>query len=182
MKNDDIHNYDRCQKGRYHALCFKTISTTGIWHIKLSQTASIYFPVVFCWCAYVSLLKIGGNQRNHIPEIILWYTLEWRHNGLDSVSNHQPHDCLLNLLFRRRSKKTSKLRVIGLCEGNSPGTGEFPAHMPVTRKMFPFDDVIMYNTIVINYIIVVKQNDFALTSGSPRGPFTDMDELQSQHG
>ena len=28
---------------------------------------------------------------------------------------------------RRRSKKTSKLCVIGLCEGNSPGTGEFPA-------------------------------------------------------
>ena len=28
---------------------------------------------------------------------------------------------------RRRSKKTSKLRVIGLCEGNSPVTGEFPA-------------------------------------------------------
>ena len=55
----------------------------------------------------------------------------------DSVSNHQP-------LFRRRSKKTSKLRVTGLCEGNSPGTGEFPAHKwPVTRKMFPFDDVIM---------------------------------------
>ena len=30
-------------------------------------------------------------------------------------------------LFRRKSKKTSKLRVIGLCEGNSPVTGEFPA-------------------------------------------------------
>ena len=28
---------------------------------------------------------------------------------------------------RRRSKKTSKLRVTGLCGGNSPGTGEFPA-------------------------------------------------------
>ena len=28
---------------------------------------------------------------------------------------------------RRRSKKTSKLRVTGLCEGNSPVTGEFPA-------------------------------------------------------
>ena len=27
--------------------------------------------------------------------------------------------------LRRRSKKTSKLRVIGLCEGNSPVTGEF---------------------------------------------------------
>ena len=32
-------------------------------------------------------------------------------------------------LFRRRSKKTSKLRVTGLCMGNSPGTGEFPAQM-----------------------------------------------------
>ena len=28
---------------------------------------------------------------------------------------------------RRRSKKTSKLCVTGLCEGNSPVTGEFPA-------------------------------------------------------
>ena len=34
---------------------------------------------------------------------------------------------LLNRLFRRKSKKTSKLRVTGLCEGNSPVTGEFPA-------------------------------------------------------
>ena len=57
------------------------------------------------------------------------YTLRWRHNGRDSVSNHQPHDCLLNRLFRRRSKKTSKLRVTGLCAGNSPETGEFPAQM-----------------------------------------------------
>ena len=55
-------------------------------------------------------------------------TLLWRRNGRGSVSNHQPHDCLFNRLFRRRSKKTSKLRVTGLCAGNSPGT-EFPAQM-----------------------------------------------------
>ena len=55
--------------------------------------------------------------------------LRWRLNGRDSVSNHQLHGCLLNRLFRRRWKKTSKLRVTGLCEGNSPGTGEFPAQM-----------------------------------------------------
>ena len=53
--------------------------------------------------------------------------LQWRHNGCDGVSNHQSRDCLLNRLFRHRSKKTSKLRVTGLCEGNSPVTGEFPA-------------------------------------------------------
>ena len=55
--------------------------------------------------------------------------LQWRHNGRDSVSNHRPHECLLNRLFRRRSKKTSKLRVTGLCAGNLPGTDEFPAQM-----------------------------------------------------
>ena len=55
----------------------------------------------------------------------LMATLQWRPNGRDGVSNHQPHDCL----FRRGSKKTSKLRVSALCEGNSPVTGEFPAQM-----------------------------------------------------
>ena len=61
--------------------------------------------------------------------MILSYPLQWRHNGRDGVSNHQSHDCLLNRLLRRRSKKTSELRVTGLCAGNSPGTGEFPAQM-----------------------------------------------------
>ena len=57
------------------------------------------------------------------------HTLQWHHNGRGSVSNHQHRDCLLNRLFRRTSKKTSKLRVTGLCAGNSPGTGEFSAQM-----------------------------------------------------
>ena len=50
-------------------------------------------------------------------------------------------------VYSGRSKKTSKLRVTGLCARNSPGTGEFPAQ--VTRKMFPFDDVIMNNEIIL---------------------------------
>ena len=55
--------------------------------------------------------------------------LQWRHNGRHSVSNHQLHGCLLNCLFTRRSKKTTNLRLTGLCAGNSPLTGEFPAQM-----------------------------------------------------
>ena len=69
--------------------------------------------------------------------------LRWRHNDHAGVSNHQPHGCLLNRLFRHRSKKTSKLRVTGLCAGNSPGPVNSPHKGPVTRKRFPFDDVIM---------------------------------------
>ena len=34
---------------------------------------------------------------------------------------------MFNRIFGRRSKKTSKLRVTRLCEGNSPVMGEFPA-------------------------------------------------------
>ena len=53
-------------------------------------------------------------------------SLQWRHNERGGgVSNHQV--CLLNRLFRCRSKKTTKLCVTGLCAGNSPVTGEFPS-------------------------------------------------------
>ena len=70
--------------------------------------------------------------------------LQGRHNERDGVSNNQLHDCLLKRLSRRKSKTTSKLRVTALCAGNSSVTGEFPAHKrPVTRKIFPFDHVIM---------------------------------------
>ena len=65
----------------------------------------------------------SGNFRTscNFPSLL------WLYNGLDGVSNHQPNVCWLKRLFRRRSKETSKLRVTGLCVGNSPGTGEFPA-------------------------------------------------------
>ena len=53
---------------------------------------------------------------------------------------------------RRRSKKTSKLRVTGLCEGNSPGTGEFPVQRASYTEMFPFDDVIMAHGIVLQWL------------------------------
>ena len=42
-------------------------------------------------------------------------------------------------------RKHQKLCVTGLCVGNSPGPVNSPHKGPVTRKMFPFDDVIMLN-------------------------------------
>ena len=55
--------------------------------------------------------------------------LQWCHNERDGISNHRDLDCLLNRVFRSRSKKTSKLRVTGLCEGNPSVTGGFPSQM-----------------------------------------------------
>ena len=83
------------------------------------------------------LTMLSTKPNNKTMCIIYWvYSLHWRHNGRDGVSNHQPNDCLLNPMFRRRSKKTSKLRVTAFCAGNSPGSVNSPHKWPVTRKMF----------------------------------------------
>ena len=52
---------------------------------------------------------------------------QWRQNDCDGISNYQPRDCLLNRLFKAQINETSKLRITGICEGNSPVTGEFLA-------------------------------------------------------
>ena len=72
------------------------------------------FCCSFCCCGYIT--DPGGSM-----------SLQWRNNEHDGVSDHQPQGCLLNRLFRHRSEKISRLRVTGLCEGNSPVTSEFPA-------------------------------------------------------
>ena len=63
--------------------------------------------------------------------------------GRDGVSNYQPHDCLLNRLFRRRSTKTLSSASLAFVRGIHRWPVNSPHNGPVTRKMFPFDDVIM---------------------------------------
>ena len=72
--------------------------------------------------------QYSSEALSHLVEASMSLpSLQWRHDEHDCVSNHQPHNCLLSLLFWHRSKKASKLCVTGLCAGNSPVTGEFPA-------------------------------------------------------
>ena len=109
------------------------------WPVDTPHQGQWHGALVFFICAWKKRLseQSGGFETPSLPfwrhcneQSDLQNTccpLQWRHNGTDSVSNHQPHDCLPNRSFRRRSKKTSKLLVTGLCAGNSPGTGEFPA-------------------------------------------------------
>ena len=86
------------------------------------------------WCVLSltdTLLRHGTRWVQDFYVLLLCYvyrkTLQWHHDGRDGVSNHRHLKCLLNLLLRCRSKKTSKLRVTGLCEGKSPMTSEFPS-------------------------------------------------------
>ena len=72
---------------------------------------------------------VGVTNRKQFPPLHYFPALQWRHNEHDSVSNHQPHDWLLNRLSGRRSKKMSKLHITGLCGGNSQVPSEFPTQM-----------------------------------------------------
>ena len=122
---------------------------------KFDQVSTAYK----CFIVWNRYLRHGWIITSHI---IVWYIiiypcdrylllalkssypLQWCHNGCDRVLNHWHLDCLLNRLFRHRSKKTSKLCVKSLCEGIHQWPVDSPHKGPVTRKMFQFDDTIMH--------------------------------------
>ena len=89
-----------------------------------------FTQIIHCYIYYIIyfiIIHLLHCFSTDCPHKVSNNSLQWRHNGLNSVSNHQPHDCLLKHLLRHRSKKTSKLCITGLCAGYSPETGEFPA-------------------------------------------------------
>ena len=62
-------------------------------------------------------MKIFIKKKNHYCDVLMSAMLS-QITGVHYLFRH---------LFRRRSKKRSKLRVDGLCEGNPPVTGGFPS-------------------------------------------------------
>ena len=145
-RNVNIHDHGHTQTLQLQP--FKNMSPNTY---KKSLTCIIYVKLrMIIWWGYASILYVicaisiaaaaislmnlvyifqsWSKQEHDCPRPVP-YSQQWRHNGREGVSNHQSHNCLLNRLFRHRSKKPSKLRVTGLCAGNSPGTGEFPAQM-----------------------------------------------------
>ena len=101
-----------------------------VWNTLSSRKIPIARPHRRAMGFFVSYLEksdSGYPERTLSGKMMI--TLQCRHKERNGVSNHQPQDYLFNRLFRRRSKKTSKLRVTGLCEGNWPVSGEFPAQM-----------------------------------------------------
>ena len=69
--------------------------------------------------------------------------LRWRHNERDGVSNHQPHDCLLRRSGADQIKHQSSASL-AFVRGINRWTVNSLHKWPVTRKMFPFDDVNMH--------------------------------------
>ena len=73
---------------------------------------------------------------NQLPQNRCFPSLPWRHDERNGVPNHRRLICLLNRVFRRRPKKTSKLRGTCFCEGNPLVTGGSLHKGPVTGRCF----------------------------------------------
>ena len=92
---------------------------------------------LMCWVSLFLCIQSSLSKYRYVwTSACFSISLQWRHNEHDGVSNHQPQDCLLNRLIKA-SASLAFVREIHRRPVNSPHKG------PVTRKMFPFDDVIM---------------------------------------
>ena len=87
----------------------------SLWNVAKSTLVSL--P-----CSVQNFKTIGYVMKKLYSNEVSRDSLQWRHNEHGGVSNHRRLDCLPSRLFRRRSKNTEKLRVTGLCAGNSPVT------------------------------------------------------------
>ena len=91
------------------------------------------------WCMSGSLTCGGGENVPGIPGACAPAILRiWQE--AHGFQDHLHIVCLLNRLFRRTWKAPSKLHVTSICKGCPV---DYPHIGPVTRKIFPFVDVIM---------------------------------------
>ena len=165
--------------------CFNTLRGKTKWPLFLQRH---FLSENCCILIQMSVKCVPQGPHDHVTLVIL-YTLRWRHNGLGSISNHQPHDCLLNRLFRRRSKKTSKIHVTGLCAVNSPAENVSiwrrhhgirylhinslsPMRFSCYRKGIIFKLISGIDIMSISCEIVLKgmSQDFNITSGNDLVP------------
>ena len=88
------------------------------WQIYTSCHYSHCIHVFLLYACNFFVIYCTSQENHHSSHFVVLsslFSLQWRHNECDGVSNHQPHGWLLSRLFRRRSKKTSKLRITDLC-------------------------------------------------------------------
>ena len=141
---------------RHHELGMSPLSATEmVWPWTADNTPKRVFPygvlqrTMSCIKSITNFLSPSirkqGRPRKAWSECVKIDVNQWGQAGFDPQDREAcitmmslwarwrlklpAHDCLLNRLFRSRSKITSKPRVTGLCVGNSPVNGEFPVQM-----------------------------------------------------
>ena len=103
-----------CSNGHSNPSIF--LGMSWMRHFLQIFTQLLIHGIFMLW--FSELRRSGCVGSTHYNDVIM-STMASQITGLTIVFS--------NVYSRRRSKKTSKLRVTGLCEGNSPVTGEYPA-------------------------------------------------------
>ena len=114
-------------------------SRRGIWKRRLRNGGHFasallcwsYWEITVCRIALCPISQTTYEKKTHYSDVIM-SMMASKITSLTII--------YATVYSGADEKKTSTLRVTGL----SPVTGQFPAQGPVTRKMFPFDDVIMH--------------------------------------
>ena len=98
----------------------------SVWKYRLLNVSQILFIQWWIILMHNDVYHICGSIcKIFVLDQAVCFPLQWRHNEHDGVSNQRRIKYLPNRLFRRRSKKTPKFCVAGLCEGNPLVTGAF---------------------------------------------------------
>ena len=115
-------------------------------HSTLSYTDTYRFGASLCYSTTSSLtgktVRHFGWVRNscYCIEVLprVWDVIAFPWPWCRFLVKHS------TVYLRSRSKKTSKLRITGLCEGKSPVTGEFPAQRASNAEKVSIWIVIMH--------------------------------------
>ena len=121
---------------QYSAFCAKRLLSTlkSIYGLTMKKRLdiSMQWPLPF---PEVSPIDNSAEPLAGRMLTIVYIALQWSHNERHGISNHRCLECLLTRLFRRTSKKTSKLHWA--LWGNPPVTGGFPSQRASNAENVP---------------------------------------------
>ena len=120
---------------RFKTVPFSWYLNSGLWFLFISGTDEIVVP----FSKYIGL----GYNRNHT-------TFQWRYNQHDYVSIHRRLDFYSNLCSGADQRKHQSSASMAFVRGIHQWPVNSPHKGPVTRKMFPFDDVIMTDKALLH--------------------------------
>ena len=113
------------------------------------------------WWLLMARYLLGARPSAAIiPRRLVGSSLRWRHNGHDGVSNTSltiVYSTVYSDAYQRKHQSPASLAFVG---GIHREPVNSPPKWPVTRKMIPFDDVIMYE----EYPIVYQWNSTGICS------------------
>ena len=138
--NEWVHDDDALWKPFPHY--FHSISLIFISVLHLTNfyiTLHFMTKLLVLWCHMMSL---GFDKLTH---------LHCSHNGHDGMSNHQPHQIVYSTIYSKADqRKHQSSASLAFVQGIQRWPVNSPHKRPVTQKMFPFDDVIMWTHLPLD--------------------------------